>query len=269
MLLDQVERLLGIEFGHHHDGPAEDGREQREGARGGMIEGARHQMHLALVDHPERLHERERELRVGGGAERALGLSGGPAGVDHGAAEALGRVDRRRLGAAFVEELGEARRPLAALGAERDPEAHPGGVPADLVRHRHEGSADECRHGVGVLQDVAHLFGHQPMVHRNRHGIGRAGGGRGQEVFERVRRVDDHVLAAADAPLDERAGEAISTLQQLSPGQPTIALDLRDRVGLRLRVNRDVVQPDPCLGSPRTAGPQPRDVLRLANPHFG
>jgi len=56
------------------------------------------------------------------------------------------------------------------------------------------------------------------------------------------------VLATAHALLDERVGDAVPTLQELSPGQGPVALDLRDRVGLRLRVQRDEIQPNPYLG---------------------
>src|SRR5262249_52440535 len=193
----------------------------------------------------------------------ALGLSGGPAGIDHRSAEALSRIGSGGLGAARIDQLVEARRPRA-LGVERDPETDPMGVAPHLVRRRHEGAADECRHRVRVVEDVAHLFRHEPVVHRDGHGVGRAGRRRGQEILQRVGRVDDHVLAAAHALLDERAGEPVAALQERAPRQAPVALDLRDRIGLRLRVDRDVVH-----RSPQTAGPQPRDVLRLAKSHFG
>src|SRR5438876_588781 len=79
------------------------------------ILGAAHQMRVIVVHHPERLHEGERGLGVGGGAQRALGLSGRPAGVDHGAAESLGGIDGRIVRAALLEELVEARGPGPVL----------------------------------------------------------------------------------------------------------------------------------------------------------
>jgi hypothetical protein len=112
-----------------------------------------------------------------------------------------------------------------------------GAVP-DLVGYRHVGTVHERRDGVGILEDVADLLGHQPMVHGHRHGVGGAGGGRGEEALQRVGSVDDHVLAAADAQLGERAGDAVASRQELAPREAAVIFDLGHGVGLRLRVDR-------------------------------
>ena len=209
-----------------------------------MVERPGHQVHVRVVDHAERPHVGQRHLRIGGRAERALRSAGGAAGVDHGAAETLGRIDRRRLGV-LREKIVEVRRPGPALLAQQDPVADlPRALP-DFVGDRHEGIAHERRDGVGIFENVADLFGDQPVVHGHRHRVGGPGGGRGQEALQGVGGVDDHVLTPAHPELGERAGEPVAARQELAPGQTAILLDLGHSVGLRLRVERNEVQPAP------------------------
>ena len=124
------------------------------------------------------------------------------------------------------------QRPGPALAAHQDPVADPSRSGAQILGHRHEGVAHERRHRVGVVQDVGRFLGGEPMVHRDGHGPEGARGRHGQEILQRVLRVDHDVLALAQPPVAQGVGQPVAAIPQLRPGHHLVAGDDGRAIGL-------------------------------------
>ena len=69
------------------------------------------------------------------------------------------------------------------------------------------------------------------MIHRDRDGADRPRGRARKQVLDRVRRVDDDVLARAKAAARERVGKTVPKLVILPPRQAAVVFDQCERVG--------------------------------------
>ncbi len=231
---DETQRILGIELSHHHDGLPEEVRVQREAARGGVIERARHEVDVGgrhAVQHP---HARDDRAGIDAPAQRALGLARRPGGVDHRAAQP-GRL-RDRIRPPGGDEVIHVRRPRAPLAAQQHHVTQTRRPGAHALQHRDEGIAGEHRDRVGVVEDVGDLLGGQPVIHGHRDEAEGARGGRGQQHLERVVGVEHHVLAGHEPEVAERMSQTIARRVVLTPGEALVPVDHRRLVGLRVRV---------------------------------
>ncbi len=232
MTLDVGEGLLGVELGHDDHGAAHDVRVGGQAARRRVVHGSGHQVDvigIGQVHGLERLHE---ALHVEGAAERALGLPRSAAGIDDGGENGLPRLDRDRRGCARGDEIVEMPRPGPPLNADEDPLTDLASLAPHGFRHREEMVAHEDGHGIGVVEDVRDLLGHEPVIHGRGNGAHGARGRARQYVLERVLRVDDDVLAGRDAEIHQPMGQAIAPLDVLGPAPHALALDERGLVGM-------------------------------------
>ena len=194
------------------------------------------------IGHVERGERRQERAWIRPAPPRALGLAGGPRGVDSGRPEHLSAGQLHRLRPARRDEVGEGDGPVvAALGPEQDPGAHLGRLAAHGVRHGHEGIAHECRRSLRILEDVGDLVGGEAMVHGDGNGARRPDRGRGDEHIEAVVRVQDDVLPARDPEPDERMREAVARVPELGPGEPAVPFDQGRPLGMPVRMRRDDV----------------------------
>ena len=98
--LDGGERGLGVELRHDDHGAAEEVRVQGEAAGRRVIERARHEVDVRGIGHVERGEPRQEPAGIRPAPPRALGLAGGPRGVDGGRSEhlAAGQLPPARSG---------------------------------------------------------------------------------------------------------------------------------------------------------------------------
>ena len=104
-----------------------------------------------------------------------------------------------------------------------------------------KGIAHEDGGGVGIVEDIDHFLGGEPVVHRRGHRPDGANGGGSDHAVQRVVLVDDHVIAAPDAERAQREGEAVAPVQLLRPGEPVLTLDEGNRLRILGRVARDKI----------------------------
>jgi hypothetical protein len=109
---------------------------------------------------------------------------------------------------------------------------------AHALGHRHERVAHEHARRIGVVQDVGDLVRGEPVIHGHADRAQRAQRGERDDVFERVVRVHDRVLAGTDTQSVQRVGEAVPCMEKFFPRQRARAVDERGAIGVLRGVNR-------------------------------
>ena len=100
------------------------------------------------------------------------------------------------------------------------------------LAHGEELVAHEDRRGIRVVEDVCHLFGHQPVVHGRGDQSGRARARSRQVVLERVPGIDDDMGTGLEPEPEEGMAQPVPARDELGPGPDALTLDERGLVRL-------------------------------------
>ena len=207
----------------------------------------------------ERVEQREDDLAVGTGAQRALGLAGRAGGVDHRRACLAGRGD-----VGFVREPARAHvvpREEATRGrhvtAEDDDRAQ---LRQPVAHRRHEWrlfGVDHDQSRVGVVDHVLHLVAVEPVGQRHCDEVALAGRVDRGDDLERVGSTPHEPFARSGTGREEAVGELVHLRVELTESgrrrSCTAARvdDDRDLVGRLSRVDRQSIERS-VHGSERT-----------------
>ena len=236
VLLDELQRVLGVEVLHHHHRAAVPERHGDVAQRGGVVERRRRQIDrvrreavaVHRLAHGEALVDRHLRQRP----QDALRPPGGAGGIEHGIAHPL-RLDRRRrhrgdgglVGLPPIDGPVDHQPDRAVRDQRRD--AH--GALAAVV-----GGEDRLRHA--VVHDVGGVVGRQVAVHSREVEAGAERGPHHLHEGEVVLHQDSDVVAARQAFGLQELRDLVGAVVELAVADRSARLGDDDRRLLRRRL---------------------------------